>query len=142
MTMKTILWEKPMNKNLLALFLPLLLISCTPPEEPSDTDETNDNDAPVTDIDPNDQINFPDSVLRACIEKLIYGKNPGDPIYAKDVANITKVDCAGVSDLTGMEYFANISAVVFYDSELNSLAQLAKLSTMTIVHVGGGGTKH
>ena len=131
-----------MNQKLWPLFLSLFLISCAPPEEPSDTDETNDSDTPVTDIDPNEQINFPDSVLRACVEKLIYGKNPGDPIYTKDVANITEIHCNGVSDLTGMQYLQDLEFVELYDSHFNSLVPLANLFSIIALHVEGGGVKN
>lgn len=128
-----------MNQKLWPLFLSLFLISCAPPEEPSDTDESNDSDTPVTDIDPNEQINFPDPVLRACIEKLIYGKNPGDPIYAKEVAEITEVNCQGVSNLEGIEAFGKIKHVYFQNSTIDSLKPLSYLFPMEFIQISGGG---
>lgn len=129
-----------MNKKLLTLLLSLLFMSCTPPEEPYDTDESTDNDTPVTDIDPNDQINFPDPVLRACIEELT-GKGSGDPIYAKDVADITKVDCDGVSDLTGMEYFTYLKTAYFLESSINSLGPIKNNINIKYLSVSGGEVK-
>ncbi|HNT26816.1 MAG TPA: hypothetical protein PKH10_01435, partial [bacterium] len=113
----------------LTMLFALLLISCTPPEEPSDTDETTDSDTPVTDIDPNDQINFPDPVLRTCIEELT-GKSSGEPIYAKDVADIEEVYCDDVSDLMGMEFFSRIKTITFYNNNINSLKSLSGLYSL------------
>ncbi len=127
-----------MNKKLLTLLLSLLFISCTPPEEPSDTDGTNDNDTSVTDIDPNDQINFPDPVLRACVEELT-GKGAGDPIYAKEVADITEVNCNNVSDLTGMEFFIKTEYFAFYNNSINSLNPLSSLPNIKYLFLRGGG---
>jgi len=114
----------------------LMVVGCTPTEEP--VDDGDSDTATGSDIDPDQQINFPDPVLRTCVEKLIYGKNPGDPIYAKEVANITKVDCDGVGDITGIEYFVSIKTISFYNSQINNIDGIAKLYNVSALIIRGG----
>jgi internalin A len=111
-------------------------MACTP-EDPADTDGDNTG----SDVDPNDQINFPDPVLRACVEELT-GKNPGDPIYGYDVTNITKVECNGVSDLTGMDYFEQIEFIQFYNSNIGSLKPIANHHNLKYLYLRGGSVKN
>ncbi len=117
-----------------ALFLVLFVAACTPKE---DTTIDTGNGT----IDLNDKVNFPDPVLRACVETLT-GKNPGDPIYGYDVADIAEVKCDGVSDLTGMEYFSQILEIQFTHGQFDSLKPVAELKSLKIMTIGGGKVKN
>jgi len=115
-----------------ALFLVLFVAACTPKE---DTTIDTGNGT----IDLNDKVNFPDPVLRACVETLT-GKNPGDPIYGYDVADITKVQCDGVSNISGMEYFVQVELAQFFKSNIGTLKSLAGLENIKYLWIRGGGS--
>jgi Leucine-rich repeat (LRR) protein len=117
----------------------LMVVGCTPTEEP--VDDGDSDTATGSDIDPDQQINFPDPVLRACVEKLT-GKGSGDPIYAKDVVAIDNFECdENVGDLTGMEYLVNLEVAVFHNATFSSLQPISQLTKIFNLQVSKSGVK-
>ena len=81
------------------------------------------------DIVPGVVVEFPDSNLRAVVERVL-GKASGDPITTSDMAALTNLNASGsnISDLTGLEHAINLR---WLNLSGNSITDLSALVTNT-----------
>ncbi len=85
---------------------------------------------PVSPVQAEDAVTFPDSNLEAAIRDAI-GKPTGD-IYPSDLETLQLLDAMnrGISDLTGLEYCVNLVVLFLQDNNITDLSPLQGLTSL------------
>ncbi len=87
---------------------------------------------------PGESVDIPDLNLRSAIAEAL-GKAPGDPITAEEMGTLERfvAENKNISDLTGLEFAKNLTALYLYHnalSDISPLAALTKLREIGIAH--------
>lgn len=85
------------------------------------------------------EVNFPDDVLRAYVDEY-RDKNHNGYLSAKEIKNVTVMNCEGlgIADLTGVEYFTELTVLL---CGLNELTELDVSMLTKLDWVGANGNK-
>lgn len=79
-----------------------------------------------------DPIVLPDPTIRACVNaQLLQG--PGDAITEDQAESLTNLECHGVSDLSGLPAFVNVTQVSFSGAGLTNLSPLGLMPALAEV---------
>jgi len=114
----------------------MIIVACTPGEEPLNDDETTDDDV----VNMDEVINFPDPHLLACVKSHAY-ISAEEPVRIKDVKNLTFLECisAGITDLTGLEKMPWMVELQFNGNPITSIEPLRNTIDIEYLNIGGGG---
>ena len=76
-------------------------------------------------------VDIPDPNLRAAIATIL-GKALGDPIAPSEMATLTEVNAkdASISDLTGLEFGTNLTALRLHDNHITDISVLSELTKL------------
>ena len=82
-------------------------------------------------------VEFPDSNLRAVIEKAL-GKTSGDIITTSDMAALTSLEprTSNISDLTGLEHAINLGWLSLGSNSISDISSLVGLTNLTSLFLG------
>jgi len=82
-------------------------------------------------------VTFPDSNLEAAVREVI-GKPTGD-IYQSDLAELINLSAqdSGISDLTGLEYCANLKTLNLGHNEISDISPASNLTSLTELYLSG-----
>lgn len=74
---------------------------------------------------------FPDSNLEAVIREAI--SKPEGPIYTSNLESLTHLTAQGrgISNLTGLQYCANLTMLYLWDNQISDISSLASLTNLT-----------
>ena len=86
---------------------------------------------------PGESVNIPDVNLRAAIAEAL-GKAPGDPITAEEMETLERfvAEHKNISDLTGLEFAKNLTALYLVHNALSDISPLAALTNLREVGIG------
>ena len=86
---------------------------------------------------PGQSVNIPDPNLRAAIADAL-GKAPGDPITAEEMETLERfvAENKNISDLTGLEFAKNLTALYLHDNALSDISPLAALTKLREIGIG------
>ena len=86
---------------------------------------------------PGESVDIPDPNLRAAIAKAL-GKASGDPIAAEEMETLERfvAENKNISDLTGLEFAKNLTALYLYHNALSDISPLATLTKLREVGIG------
>ena len=103
---------------------------------------TPDSDLPPVvqrpELIPGQSVDIPDPNLRAAIADAL-GKAHGDVITAEDMETLEERFAAehkNISDLTGLEFAKNLTALYLYDNALSDISALAALTKLREIGIG------
>ncbi len=82
-------------------------------------------------------ISIPDAGLRGCVNAAL-GQQPDDPISDTQAATVTDLSCfnLGISTLTGLESFTNLSVLELGSNQISDLAPLIGLTSLQTLGLG------
>ena len=86
---------------------------------------------------PGQSVNIPDPNLRTAIAEAL-GKAPGDPIIVEEMETLERfvAENKNISDLTGLEFAKNLTALYLYHNALSDISPLAALTKLREVGIG------
>ena len=83
-----------------------------------------------------EQVIFPDPNLEAAIREAI--DKPEGPIYASELEGLTSLSASrrNITDLTGLQYCANLTRLSLYSNQISDISPLASLTNLTRLSLG------
>ena len=107
-------------------------------QETSVITDTNTNNIPSVEpsVEPVDNINIPDPILRRAIEEKL-GKAENAPISDTDMLYIIRLNNIepGVRDLTGLEFATNLASLRLDGNQISDLSPLKNLTNLTELYL-------
>lgn len=94
---------------------------------------------PVSFAHASDLVDVPDAKLAACIRTKLTAAGLTTDFTAENLATLTRVSCANVNDLTGIEWLTGVTDLVVQVNDSVDLSRLARMPALRSLSMPDGG---